>query len=94
MVSFFLYIWIMCPIYAYQIKVIMYVSLRDKIVFYIWREVQYTERYDQVIMCIIIKSWLWLLWSIVFNLHLIMNQITIKTPTAYPSGLPQFIYGF
>jgi len=23
-----------------------------------------------------------------------MNQITIKTPTAYPSGLPQFIYGF
>jgi hypothetical protein len=46
----------MCPIYAYQIKVIMYVSLRDKIVFYNWREVQYTERYDQVIMCIIIKS--------------------------------------
>jgi hypothetical protein len=72
----------------------MYVSLRDKIVFYNWREVQYTERYDQVIMCIIIKSWLWLLWSIVFNLYLIMNQITIKTPTAYPSGLPQFIYGF
>jgi hypothetical protein len=48
MVSCFLYIWIMCPIYAYQIKVIMYVSLRDKIVFYNWREVQYTERYDQI----------------------------------------------
>lgn len=46
----------MCPIYAYQIKVIMHVPLRDKIVFYNWQEVQYTERYDQVIMCIIIKS--------------------------------------
>jgi hypothetical protein len=30
----------------------MHVPLRDKIVFYNWREVQYTECYDQVIMCI------------------------------------------